>query len=166
MIFTTGGYNRQNQRQWTGDQQRGLDDLFKTWGGYLKGGYFDGSGNLRIELVSRNPMEEVAKEMAKARPALKTHQLRRYFGHCRSVESRLLATPEPRDWAEHAPDVKKLDIAAADGAGKSEPKIPRLFGEFIRRNTETVKNEKDFLKGFLPHFEALVAFGAGHFGER
>ncbi len=29
-----------------------------------------------------------------------------------------------------------------------------------------VKNEKDFLKGFLPHFEALVGFGSQFFKER
>ncbi|MCK6500629.1 MAG: hypothetical protein L6Q38_14230, partial [Nitrospira sp.] len=66
-------------------------------------------------------------------------------------------------WASVWPEVKKLDIAAADGAAKHPPKIPALFHDFIKRNVDKIKTNDDFLKGFLPHFEALIGFGQAHF---
>ena len=57
-------------------------------------------------------------------------------------------------------------MAAADAFGKMPPKIPEIFHDFIKSNVAAVKNEKDFLKGFLPHFEALVGFGSQYFKER
>ena len=56
-----------------------------------------------------------------------------------------------------------LDATAADAFGKSPRKIPESFHEFIRCNVDAVHDEKDFLEGFLPHFEALVGFGARFF---
>ncbi len=50
----------------------------------------------------------------------------------------------------------------ADARGKSQPKIPDLFADFIQRNVDAVKTQKDFLFGFLPHFEALIGFGTSH----
>ena len=45
-------------------------------------------------------------------------------------------------------------------------KIPREFQGFIDENVARVTSSADpktaFLKGFLPHFEALVGFGAAH----
>ncbi len=45
-------------------------------------------------------------------------------------------------------------------------KIPRDFQKFIDDNVDWVTSSADpktaFLKGFLPHFEALVGFGAAH----
>ncbi len=41
-----------------------------------------------------------------------------------------------------------------------------IFHDFIRHNVAAVKTEKDFLEGFLPHFEALVGFGTPLFRER
>jgi len=64
-------------------------------------------------------------------------------------------------------DFLKLDVAAADAAGKKpSPKIPSLFRDFIGKNVAAVKDERDFLQGFLPHFEALVGFASGKLKER
>jgi len=94
-------------------------------------------------------------------PDLSAHQIRRYFGHCRAIETRLKATGA--EWESVWPEVKKLDVAAADAAAKQPPKIPALFHDFIRRNVDKIKSRNDFLRGFLPHFEALVGFGQAHF---
>jgi len=144
-----------------------VQDVWK--GPYLEGGYFDQDGNIRLNLVSRETMSGLAREMAAAYPRLTIHQLRRFFGHGRAVEARLRAIQagEAEDrWKVVAADFAKLDIAASDAAGKSEPKIPRLFEDFIKCNVRTVRSSKDFLDGFLPHFEALVGFGAREFKER
>jgi hypothetical protein len=129
----------------------------QRWDGYLRGGYFDDQGNLRVDYVSRDKVEPLAQSMA----TLTIHQIRRYFGHCRAIETRLKSGGA--SWASVWPEVRKLDVAAADGAAKQPPKIPPLFHDFIRRNVNAIKCEKDFLKGFLPHFEALVGFGQAHF---
>jgi len=143
------GYGGQAQRQ-------PEDSIANHWPEYLKDGYFDDKGCLKIEYVSREKVENLARKMAN----MTIHQIRRYFGHCRAIETRLRGG-EP--WESVWPEVKKLDIAAADGAAKQPPKIPPLFHDFIRRNVDKIKSEKDFLKGFLPHFEALIGFGQAYF---
>ncbi len=137
------------------------DNVAKLWPDYLNDGYFDANGHLKIEYVSRERIEPLVKAMCQDRTGLTTHQVRRYFGHCRAIETRLKSSGAT--WTAVWPEVKKLDVAAADGFSKQSPKIPRLFHDFIRRNVERIKSEKDFLKGFLPHFEALVGFGQAHF---
>lgn len=137
---------------------RGLDEL---WPGYLRDGYFDADGNLRLEYVSRQHVEPLVRAMANAEPKLKQHQLRRFFQHCRRVESELLAAKVDR-WLALRPKIVFLDAAAQDAFGKTQNKIPELFREFIQRNVAVVSSRRDFLDGFLPHFEAVVGFGAIH----
>ncbi len=135
--------------------------ITKIWADYLKGGYFDAQGNLRIEYVSRERVEQLAQAMC-ASGQLTTHQIRRYFGHCRAVETKLRWAGV--EWLAIWPMIKKLDISAADGAAKQPaPKIPELFHDFIRSNIAAIKSQKDFLEGFLPHFEAVIGFGQAHF---
>lgn len=138
------------------------DTVARHWPDYLNGGYFDADGCLKVVYVSREKVEPLAQKMA----PLTIHQVRRYFGHCRAIETRLKGVPEDdreRRWKALWPEVKKLDVAAADGAAKQPPKIPGLFHDFIKRNVDAIKTQKDFLAGFLPHFEALVGFGQAHF---
>lgn len=127
-------------------------------------GYFDAEGNLRTEFVARNKVMPIAEAMSQAKPALTMHQIRRFFQHCRAIEAKVRAGTST--WAEEEAAFRQLDVAAADAFGKLPPKIPEIFHEFIKSNVAAVKNEKDFLKGFLPHFEALVGFGSQFFKER
>lgn len=129
-----------------------------------RSGYFDAAGNLRNEFVSRDWIMPIAKVMSEAMPALTKHQVRRFFQHCRAIEAKVRAGTST--WPAEEAAFRQLDVAAADAFGKSPPKIPELFHDFIKSNVAAVKNEKDFLKGFLPHFEALVGFGSQFFKER
>lgn len=131
-----------------------------VWLHYLKDGYFTASGTLRRDYVSRDKVEPLIKEMAHSQPKLNQHQIRRFFQHCRALEARLRA--RQANWSQLEAEFCKLDAVAADAAGKSPAKIPPLFHDFIRRNVAAVRSEQDFLQGFLPHFEALVGFGALH----
>ena len=144
-----GGYNQSDEPT--------LEDL---WKGYLHGGYFE-NGKLRLEYVRREEMSRLAKGMTQGSKHLTTNQLRRFFSHARAIEARLLA--KTATWEEVEADFRRLDIAAADAFYKSEPKIPGLFHNFIQRNVAVVHSETDFLKGFMPHFEALVGFGTEFF---
>jgi CRISPR type III-A-associated protein Csm2 len=129
-----------------------------------RSGYFDAGGNLRIEFVLRDRLVPIVQNLANADPPLTTHQVRRFFQHCRAIEAKLRA--KTSTWAAEKTTFLKLDAAAADAFGKNLPKIPELFHDFIKCNVAAVKNEKDFLNGFLPHFEALVGFGSQFFKER
>lgn len=129
-----------------------------------RSGYFDAAGNLRIDFVLRDRLVPIAKDLANARPPLTVHQVRRFFQHCRAIEAKLRA--KTSTWLAEEATFRLLDAAAADALGKDKPKIPVLFHDFIKLNIAAVKNEKDFLKGFLPHFEALVGFGSQYFKER
>jgi hypothetical protein len=138
--------------------------LDEAWPHYLRDGYFDEAGHLRPEYVARERMEPLVRTMSDTWPGLTMHQVRRFFQHCRAIEARLRARSST--WPAEDTVFRKLDVAAADAVGKSTQKIPRLFHDFIRRNVAAVRSEKDFLKGFLPHFEALVGFGAPFLRER
>lgn len=160
--------NYQRDRGFRGDQpqEKRLDEL---WPDYLQGGYFDGTDEkgepkLKLEYVSRNTVEPLVKAMSKAWPQLTMHQLRRFFQHCRAIEAKL--KQQASTWESERTNFAKLDSAAADAWGKDSKKIPRLFHDFIQRNVAAVKSKDDFLKGFLPHFEALLGFGALHLKER
>ena len=136
-----------------------LNDI---WPNYLKDGYFDAGQNLRIEYVSREKVERLVQAMCNARIGLTSHQVRRYFGHCRAVETQLRSGNV--EWKRVWPLVAKLSISAADGASKQPtPKLPKLFEEFIQRNVDKITSKDDFLRGFLPHFEAVIGFGQAHF---
>lgn len=139
---------------------RNVRTVGELWPHYLDGGYFTPEGHLRRDYVSRERMEPLIQAMAQGDPKLNQHQIRRFFQHCRALEARLRARKDT--WPALEAEFCKLDAAAADAAGKSPPKIPPLFHDFIRRNVAAVRSEDDFLKGFLPHFEALVGFGTLH----
>ncbi len=142
--------------------QEGADDqtLEQLWPGYLREGYFDHDGHLRVEFVTRDKVEPLVRAMARARPPLTSAQLRRFFQHCRRIETRLRS--KAGSWSEVRPQVIFLDAAAQDAFGKTPKKIPALFWDFVRRNIAAIRTADDFLRGFLPHFEALVGFGAMH----
>jgi CRISPR type III-A-associated protein Csm2 len=141
-----------------------IPTLEEVWKGYLHGGYFE-SGKLRPEYVRREEMTRLARGMTRLAQGmgrdLTANQLRRFFGHARAIEAKLLA--KTASWEQVEVEFRRLDVAAADAFNKSDSKIPALFHDFIRRNVATVGSEEDFLKGFMPHFEALVGFGTEFF---
>ena len=118
---------------------------------------------LRTDFVSRAKMDDLAKTLARsAHPNLTTGQTRRFFNHCREIERRLEV--EGESWGEVAASFQQLSAHAHYAS--SGRKIPHEFQRFIDDNVDRVASADDprdaFLRGFLPHFEALVGFGAAH----
>ena len=118
---------------------------------------------LDTAFVSKRNLNEMARYLAQdARPALTTGQIRRFFNHCRVIERRLLV--EGESWRSVAASFEMLGCHAQNA--HAARKIPREFQKFIDENVARVTSSADpktsFLKGFLPHFEALVGFGAAH----
>lgn len=150
--------NYQDRQRIPQPPERTIRDFFPD---YLKTGYFDTDGNLKLEMVTRGKIEPLAEEMTKAFPKLTSNQIRRYFQHCRAIETKLLS--KLVTWEQVVADFHMLDVSAADAYGKDPKKIPRIFHDFIKANVAAVKTEDDFIKGFLPHFEALLGFGSQFF---
>lgn len=125
--------------------------------GYLEGGYFELSqqGNekkLKKELVM-DQAKELAKIFGRARPELKRNQLRKFYDYSRNMEEKLRLC---KKFSLIETDILKLEAFAADA--KSKGNIPEIFYDFIKKNIECIKTEEDFTKGFIEHFQAVVAY--------
>lgn len=148
-------------------QEKSLKDV---WPDYLSAGYFK-AGSLDPDYVKRDKVLPLVRAFANAKPALTNSQLRRFFQHTRAVEAMLRrggTKDEKRAevWEGIEFEFRKLDIAAADAHGKKDRKIPKIFHDFIEANSRAVVTADDFLKGFIPHFEAVVGFSSGILKER
>ena len=121
---------------------------------------------LRTEFVSRAKMDALAQFLASDDRYVKltTGQARRFFNHCREIERRLRIDGE--SWDEAAASFQSLSAHAQYASSGQSPKIPHEFQRFIDDNVDRVSSADDprdaFLRGFLPHFEALVGFGAAY----
>ena len=123
----------------------------------------NGAPCLRTDFVSRAKVDALSEILARGvQPNLTTGQTRRFFNHCREIERRLEVDDE--SWSEVAAGFQSLSAHAQYAS--SGRKIPREFQRFIDDNVDRVSSADDprdaFLRGFLPHFEALVGFGAAY----
>ena len=119
---------------------------------------------LDTAFVSKKTVDPLAKTMANASPKLTTGQIRRFFNHCRKIERRLKVDGE--SWPQVAKDFVSLSVQAHYACPGRNNKIPEEFRDFIDSNVDKVTSSDDprvaFLEGFMPHFEALVGFGAAY----
>lgn len=152
-----GGQPRANQQQEQPDIPQFPDSYFIL---------DQGEPCLHTAFVARNAVDPLARHLANAHPRLTTGQIRRFFNHCREIERRLKVGGE--SWPRVAADFQSLSAHAQYAA--SSQKIPQGFRQFIDRNVNRVVSSEDprtaFLDGFVPHFEALVGFGAAHMRDR
>jgi CRISPR type III-A-associated protein Csm2 len=128
----------------------GSDNPFPL--GYPK--YFDDKGYTRVELVTVEA-ENLARKFEGDR--LKRHQLRAFYDHAKRQLQRL---ENGGPFGEVRLQVARLKAFAADRAGRADNALPLSFKQFIDRNVDAVKDEVSFQKGFMPHFEAVVAYCA------
>lgn len=120
--------------------------------GYPK--YFTPEGNLRVEMVTTEAQSCAA---SLERDNLKRHQLRSFFDHAKRQLQRLVyGVP----FGAVHPEIARLKAVAADRAGRSENALPQTFKQFIDRNVDAVTDKATFQNGFMPHFEAVVAYCA------
>lgn len=118
---------------------------------YLQNGYFDQKGNLLREVIIEWP-RHVAAQLDGARMA--PAQLRNFFSEARRIEGQLSAGQDFEALRGH---ILQLDAYAANAVKKDN--APPLFKQFIEENLKwAVKDKKSFLKGFIPHFESVVAY--------
>ncbi len=118
---------------------------------YLKNGYFDQNGNPLPEIIIEWP-QHIAAQLDGARMA--PAQLRNFFSEVRRIEGQLSAG---QNFEALRGRILQLDAYAANAVKKDN--APLLFKQFIEQNLKwVVKDKKSFLKGFMPHFESVVAY--------
>ena len=117
--------------------------------------YFDAEGVLKPEFVTTEA-KRIADALGQARPKMTMHQLRAFYQHVKRQEG---ALKNGRALGEVLIEIAKLKPFANERANKE--KIPPDFELFISRNVATVNDEKTFLKGFVEHFQAVVAYCSG-----
>lgn len=125
---------------------------------YLEKGYFDERGNLFQRYIIRGcDADDIALQLGSGHPAMTNHQLRRFYGHVRAADNRLNTTG---DFSAVHGDLIRLEPLVSEARGKG--KVPQLFYDFLLRNLTEVKTGRDFTKGFLEHFQAVVAYFTYH----
>jgi CRISPR type III-A-associated protein Csm2 len=115
--------------------------------------YFTEDGYTNIELL-----KDVAKAIADkcSKDGLTRNQLRAFYDHAKRQVQRLQYGIAFR---EILPEIVRLKTAAADRSTRTGPnRIPPDFREFIDRNVDAISDRPSFEKGFMPHFEAVVAY--------
>jgi CRISPR-associated protein Csm2 len=146
-----------NKKDWN-KQDRGRGDGPKVLPpGYLEGGYFDESGHIRADLIT-STASILAKNFGLGYTRLTNGQLRRFYGHAKTAEK---AFHFSSDEKKLVLDIKALESFVAEAKGKD--KVPEEFYMFIKKNTDIISDSKDVLKGFLPHFQAIVGFFTCHY---
>lgn len=125
---------------------------------YLQGGYFDEEGQVKPAVVDAWA-ERVAKVLGSS--GITSHQLRRFFNQLRAVEAKL----ETKSFNSVKGDIYSLKRDAAYAVGRGV--IKENFKEFIDRNVElAVQDEASFRKGFIEHFQSVLAYFTYHFRNR
>lgn len=123
---------------------------------YLKTGYFDDKGNIKCELLT-TVAEQKAKELGES--GITSTQLRRFFIQVRAIERQL----GQKYFPQLIPEIQGLKPLVANYVGRGKNQFERQRRESLKRfidsNVEVAtKEEKNFIKGFIPHFESVVAY--------
>lgn len=124
------------------------------------GEYYDGNGRLKPEYVDQKA-NDLALAFAVAE--LSKHQLRAFFDAAKRLEAAISLRGGPG----HADLQSDLAMFKAHAnARQGRRRIPPVFVKFIERNVDrALVNEQSF-RGFVKHFEAVVAYCEGRLKDR
>ena len=128
---------------------------------YLRDGYFDEKDGKRYlhPAVIDSTAIDVAKALGNAR--MKSAQLRRFFAKARGIEATL---DRDNNFQAIVADIYGFKRDVAYQVGRRI--VPEEFQQFINRNVElAVADEESFRKGFLQHFESVIAYFVYYFRD-
>ncbi|MDD5456749.1 MAG: type III-A CRISPR-associated protein Csm2 [Candidatus Margulisbacteria bacterium] len=130
-------------------QTNGLSDEYIN---DIKAGYFKEKTNLKDSMIIKHP-DNIAKEFGADR-RLSYTQLRKFYDRISHLKRLIEIRGE---YNVVLPEILQLGPLVAEASGKT--KVPRIFKDFIDINLEQVKKGEDyFMKGFHPHFQAVLAY--------
>jgi len=119
----------------------------------LSNGYFIRDDYIKKEFVLEFA-KELAKEFSKNENVNKSTQIRKYYDYCDKIHG---VYKVKKDFLYVQAELPKL-IPHLNNALK-KGLISNDFYTFIEKNIEmSLTEEKNFTKGFIPHFEAIIGF--------
>ncbi|MCT4593245.1 MAG: type III-A CRISPR-associated protein Csm2 [Anaeromicrobium sp.] len=124
--------------------------------GYLANGYFNENGNLRKELI-----DEIAEKVAKSfGKRMTVNQLRKFYGYVKTMERVYCVSGLELDEERFVLEIAKLKAAVHYASSKknSNQSVTKEFYKFVCMNINNIQNKKDIIEGFIPHFQAVVAY--------
>ena len=127
---------------------------------YLKDGYFVGdTDHLRAEELD-GWAENIAKLLGNK--GMNSHQMRRLFNKARGIEQQMKQRPDFELTKEEIISLRP-DVFYQKG----RKLVPDEFKQFIERNVDCAKRDKrNFMRGFIPHFESVLAYFVYYFKDR
>lgn len=142
---------------------RGRQPASRLGADYLRDGYFLDAQKtkLRPETIDTWAID-AAKALGSARPPMTAHQLRRFYKKTRAIESKLDRT---QDFQMVTADIYTLKRDAADAVARKV--VSEEFKRFMERNVElAASDENSFRKGFIQHFQSVLAYFGYYFKEK
>jgi CRISPR/Cas system CSM-associated protein Csm2 small subunit len=116
-------------------------------------GYFNENGILKESLIIKYP-RLLAELFSKDPKINKPTQVRKYYDYCKNLEGILKMK---NDFNSILAELYQL-IPLTNSA-LSKGNISSSFKDFLELNiNQVVKSEKNFIDGFLPHFQSLIGY--------
>ena len=146
-----------------------MDNGWKEKGYYyeVKGGS-DGKDIKRIKTkLLLDKAKEWAEKFVKARPELKSAQIRRFYHDVKALEAKIGASEEVEVFEKNLPLIKMLKSKVAYACPKTygSRKIPIEFKQFMDECIDGIEDREDF-EAFTLVFEAVVGYFYGEGGRQ
>lgn len=117
---------------------------------YLKNGYFNENGRLREEIFTLDA-ENVAAVLSANE--MTSAAIRRFFNKLRGIDARFKSS---RDFESTKEDLYGFYPQAAYAVGRKV--APEQFRKFIEKNIKLAVIDEKHYKGFVEHFQSVVAY--------
>ncbi len=116
-------------------------------------GYFNDKECLKESLIIQYPYS-LARLFSKDSKLNKPTQIRKYYDYCKNLESILKIK---NDFNCILSELYQLIPLANNAMNKGH--ISVSFKDFLEINlNQAVKSEKNFIEGFIPHFQSLIGY--------
>lgn len=116
-------------------------------------GYFNEKGCLKESLIIKYP-QQLANLFSLDQKVNKPTQIRKYYDYCKNLEGILKIK---NDFSCIVADLYQLIPLTNNAMNKGN--ISVAFRDFLEINiNQAVKSEKNFLEGFIPHFQSLIGY--------
>ncbi|AEF93463.1 CRISPR-associated protein TM1810 domain protein [Desulfotomaculum nigrificans CO-1-SRB] len=125
---------------------------------YLKDGYYNDQGYLRKEIFTTEA-EMVAGVLAAS--GMTSASLRRFYNKLRGIYARY---QDNKNFDEIKPYLYKFYPNATDAVRRKI--VPEEFRRFININVALAEQSPENLKGFVEHFQSVVAYFKDNEGRR
>jgi CRISPR type III-A-associated protein Csm2 len=102
-------------------------------------------------------LDREAQEVARALASLPSSQLRRFYSAVMALKRQIELDSQLPDEMIRA-RLALLKAQASYTWKRREREYPRDLVTFFTRHADAVRSRQDFLRGFQPHFEAVIAF--------